>query len=97
MSWSFLANREAPWNSRGGRRATFDEAKWARFSPNDNVYIAVMGIRSRGGALAEGFAKLPKVNVATICDIDENLLPKAVAAGDFRFDQRNFHRRRGGQ
>jgi hypothetical protein len=27
MSWSFWANREAPWNARGGRRATFDEAK----------------------------------------------------------------------
>ena len=53
--------------------------EWARSSPNDTVNIAVMGIRSRGGALAEGFAKLPKVNVATICDIDENLLPKAVA------------------
>jgi predicted dehydrogenase len=38
-----------------------------------------MGIRSRGGALAESFAKLSDVNVGMICDIDENLLPKAVA------------------
>jgi predicted dehydrogenase len=52
---------------------------WARSSPNETVNVAVMGIRSRGGALAEGFAKLPNVNVTTICDIDENLLPKAVA------------------
>jgi predicted dehydrogenase len=51
----------------------------ARSSPNETVNVAVMGIRSRGGALAEGFAKLPNVNVATICGIDENLLPKAVA------------------
>jgi len=51
----------------------------ARSSPNETVNVAVMGIRSRGGALAENFAKLPNVNVATICDIDENLLPKAVA------------------
>ena len=52
---------------------------WSRSSPNETVRIAVMGIRSRGGALAESFAKLPNVNVAMLCDIDENLLPKAVA------------------
>jgi predicted dehydrogenase len=50
---------------------------WA--NANDTVNVAVMGIRSRGTALASGFAKLPNVNVATICDIDENLLPEVVA------------------
>ncbi|HEX4951372.1 MAG TPA: Gfo/Idh/MocA family oxidoreductase, partial [Blastocatellia bacterium] len=54
------------------------KSTWATASPNDTVNVAVMGIRSRGGALASGFAKLPNVNVATICDIDENLLPEAV-------------------
>ncbi|MCG3162634.1 MAG: Inositol 2-dehydrogenase/D-chiro-inositol 3-dehydrogenase [Acidobacteria bacterium] len=52
---------------------------FARESPNNTVNVAVMGIRSRGSALSEGFAKLPDVNVSVLCDIDENLLPKAVA------------------
>lgn len=55
------------------------KTSWAKASPNDTVNVAVMGIHSRGGALANGFAKLPNVNVAMICDIDENLLPEAVA------------------
>jgi predicted dehydrogenase len=38
-----------------------------------------MGIRSRGSALAENFARLPDVNVAVLCDADERLLPKAVS------------------
>ncbi len=50
-----------------------------RQSANNTVNIAVMGIRSRGGALSEGFSKLSNVNVSVLCDIDENLLPKAVA------------------
>ena len=55
------------------------KTSWAKASPNDTVNVAVMGIHSHGGALANGFAKLPNVNVAMICDIDENLLPEAVA------------------
>jgi predicted dehydrogenase len=55
------------------------KTSFAQSSPNRTVNVAVMGIRSRGAALAEGFAKLPSVNVAMLCDIDENLLPKAVA------------------
>jgi predicted dehydrogenase len=41
--------------------------------------MAVIGIRSRGSAHTSTLAKLPNVNVAAICDIDERLLPKAVA------------------
>src|SRR5215510_15247294 len=52
---------------------------FSRQSPNNTVNIAIMGIRSRGGGLSKGFAKLPNVNVSILCDIDENLLPKAVA------------------
>jgi predicted dehydrogenase len=51
----------------------------AKESPNDTINVAVMGIRSRGAAHAASFAKLPNVNVAVLCDIDERLLPKAVA------------------
>ncbi len=50
-----------------------------RSSPNDTIQVAVMGIRSRGAAHASTLAKLPNVNVAALCDIDESLFAKAVA------------------
>ncbi len=39
-------------------------------SANDTVVVGVMGVNSRGAALAAGFAKLPGVRVAHICDVD---------------------------
>ncbi len=46
---------------------------------NDRVNIAVVGIRSRGMQLAQGFAKLPNVRIKTIVDPDENLFADRVA------------------
>lgn len=40
---------------------------------NERVNIAVIGIRNRGYALANGFAKMDTVRIKTLCDIDENL------------------------
>jgi len=51
---------------------------FAKNSPNETVNIGVTGIRSRGRAHYRSFGKIPNVNVAAICDIDENLFPKAV-------------------
>src|SRR6266536_1226587 len=39
---------------------------------------AVVGIRSRGAAHYKQFAKLPNVNVVTLCDVDERLFTKAL-------------------
>lgn len=47
-------------------------------SPNDTVNVAVIGIRSRGAAHCKQFAKLPNVNVVTLCDVDERLFAKAL-------------------
>ncbi len=47
-------------------------------SPNDAINIAVIGIRSRGAAHYKQFAKLPNVNVVTLCDVDERLFAKAL-------------------
>ena len=47
-------------------------------SPNDTVNVAVVGIRSRGAAHYKQFAKLPNVNVVTLCDVDERLFAKAL-------------------
>jgi predicted dehydrogenase len=40
---------------------------------NDRVVLASIGIRGQGDALKRGFAKLPNVEIKTLCDIDENL------------------------
>ncbi len=49
------------------------------FSPNDTVNVAVIGIRSRGRDHYRALAQIPNVKIATLCDIDERLLPGAVA------------------
>ena len=51
---------------------------YAKESANDTINIAVVGIRSRGSAHYKSFAKMKNVNVAAICDIDENQFPKAL-------------------
>jgi predicted dehydrogenase len=40
---------------------------------NDKVVLASIGIRGQGDALKKGFARLPNVEIKTLCDIDENL------------------------
>ena len=41
---------------------------------NDRVVLASIGIRGQGNSLKQGFAKLPGVEIKTLCDIDENLV-----------------------
>ena len=47
--------------------------------PNDTIRVAVIGIRSRGKDHYRALAKIPNVKIATLCDIDQRLLPEAVA------------------
>ena len=54
------------------------KGNFANSSPNDVINIAVAGIRSRGAQHYKQFCRIPKVNVTTICDIDERFFPKAV-------------------
>jgi predicted dehydrogenase len=51
---------------------------YAQNSPNQRINVAVVGIRSRGAQHYRQFLKIPNVQVTTICDVDENLFPKAV-------------------
>src|SRR5690349_12007786 len=46
-------------------------------APSNKVIIAVMGVNSRGAYLAESFAKLPNVEIAYLCDVED----KAIANG----------------
>jgi len=48
-------------------------------SPNDTINVAVIGIRSRGKDHYRALVKIPNVKIATLCDIDQRLFPKAVA------------------
>jgi len=57
----------------------FVTSGFAKNSPNERINVAVMGIRSRGRAHMRSFARLANVQVTVINDIDERLLPGAVA------------------
>jgi len=46
-------------------------ASWA--AANDRVRIAVMGVNGRGRAHVSAYAGMDHVEVATVCDIDENV------------------------
>jgi predicted dehydrogenase len=49
------------------------------FAASDRVRLAVCGVRGRGWDHVEGFCKLPNVEVAALCDIDQNVLAKRLA------------------
>ena len=48
-------------------------------SANDTVRLCVIGIGGRGGSHIAGFGRLPNVEVAAICDVDESHLQKGAA------------------
>ncbi len=48
------------------------------FAANDKITLAIMGVRSRGRALANEFAALPDTNIAYLCDVDSNVFAPAV-------------------
>ena len=47
--------------------------------PSKKINVGVMGIRSRGLALAQNFAKLPDTEVTWICDVDQGYLDTGIA------------------
>lgn len=53
---------------------------FAEGSPNEKIVVGIMGTNSRGAALAEGFAKLQSVEVAYICDVDDQAIAKGIKA-----------------
>ncbi len=67
--------------------AAFSRSKpFARIlGANDNVRVAVAGIRSKGAQHIELFHELPGVTVAAICDPDQELLDREAA----KFQERN--------
>jgi len=47
-------------------------------SPNEKVVIAVIGLNGRGEVHAQNFGRLPSSEVAYLCDVDSNVLAKAM-------------------
>lgn len=47
-------------------------------APNGKVTIALMGVRGRGRSLTEAFAKMPDVEIAYVCDVDETVVEPAL-------------------
>lgn len=47
---------------------------------NDRIQVGVVGVNSRGLALAQNFAKQPNCTVTHICDVDSRALSKCIAA-----------------
>ncbi len=46
---------------------------------NDRVRLGVIGVNSRGNALAQGFAKMKGCEVTSICDVDSRAMAKCQA------------------
>src|SRR5215217_1795136 len=46
------------------------------FGANDRVRVAVLGVNGRGQSHISGFNNLSNVEVATLCDPDDNILQK---------------------
>jgi predicted dehydrogenase len=49
-------------------------------SANDKLNVAVIGIRGRGRSIAASLAGLPEANITSLCDVDENVYPRAAKA-----------------
>lgn len=46
--------------------------------PNDVIRMAVIGVRGRGNEHVQGFTRLSDARITTVCDIDHNVIGKAV-------------------
>ena len=49
-------------------------------APSNKVLVAVMGVNSRGAFHIENFAKIPGVEVAYICDVEEGAISRGLKA-----------------
>src|SRR5438477_10459639 len=59
-----------------GSAAAVTAYKTAQSSPNDTVRVACVGVRGQGQSHIRAYAKMPNVEIAAICDVDESILEK---------------------
>ncbi|MCC6343015.1 MAG: Gfo/Idh/MocA family oxidoreductase [Bryobacterales bacterium] len=50
----------------------------------DRLNVAVIGIRGRGRSIAASLAGMPEANITALCDVDENVYPRAAKAVEER-------------
>ncbi len=48
-------------------------------SPNDEIGIAIVGLRGRGRSHIRAFKEIPGVRIVAVCDVDRRVLDKTVA------------------
>jgi predicted dehydrogenase len=48
--------------------------------PNERVRLGIMGVNGRGRQLLQAFSAFPDVEIAYVCDPDENVVPPALRA-----------------
>src|SRR6185312_9238998 len=58
------------------------------FGANDRVRVAVCGLKSRGKDHLDAFSRVPNVEIAALCDVDESILNKR--RGEVRGSPRAF-------
>ena len=72
-----------------GSIATFARPGAAKvIGANDQINLAVIGIKGRGNGHIGGFGKIPNVKIAALCDIDEGILNKRAKEVEKNFAQR---------
>src|SRR5207237_6362320 len=59
-----------------GSAAAVTAYKTAQSSPNDTVRVACVGVRGQGQSHIRAYAKMPNVEIAALCDVDESILDK---------------------
>ena len=63
----------------GAGLAATSRAASGQTGPSDTITVGVVGIRGRGRAHMQEFARMPGVRVGYLCDVDERLFGSAVA------------------
>ena len=63
-----------------GYRASADLGRPQRvLGANDRVRVAIVGLRGRGENHIQGYGALPNVEIAALCDVDENVMRERLA------------------
>ncbi len=53
-------------------------------SAGETVHLAIMGVNGRGSDLAHEFVKFPNVEIVVICEVDDRVVSKGLAAAATR-------------
>jgi hypothetical protein len=66
-------------SAAAGAALAWNAAARADEAPSQRIVLGVMGVNGRGAGLVRGFATLPGVEVAYVCDVDDTATEKCAA------------------